>query len=75
MNTMKISLPSELTTFMDEQAVTRGYGTSSEYARELIRRERERQQLRESLLEGATSSPATLANGAYFHRLRERKRE
>ena len=73
MNTMKISLPSELKSFVDEQAVTHGYDTSGEYVRELIRRERERQQLRESLLEGATS-PVSLADGAYFHRLRERKR-
>jgi hypothetical protein len=34
----------------------RGFGTSSEYLRELIRKEQDRLQLRELLLEGAKSS-------------------
>ena len=74
MSTMNISLPSALKSFVDEQVTTRGYGTSSEYVRELIRRERERQQLRGLLLEGANSPPASLADGAYFDRLRDRLR-
>ncbi len=40
-----------------EQVASRGYGTSSEYVRELIRKDRERQRLRSLLLEGAGSAP------------------
>ena len=41
MATMNISLPEELKTFVDEQVAGR-YSTSSEYVRELIRREQDR---------------------------------
>jgi len=36
---MSISLPDTLKSFIDEQASQRGYGTSSEYVRELIRKD------------------------------------
>lgn len=36
MSTMNISLPETLKSFVDEQVSKRGYGTSSEYVRELI---------------------------------------
>ena len=36
MGTMNISLPDTLKSFVDEQVSQRGYGTSSEYVRELI---------------------------------------
>ena len=39
MSTMNISLPEALKAFVDEQVATRGYSTSSEYVRELIRRD------------------------------------
>lgn len=35
---MNISLPNSLKAFVDEQVGQRGYGTGSEYVRELIRR-------------------------------------
>ncbi len=38
MSTMNISLPDMLETFVDEQVSQRGYGTSSEYVRALIRK-------------------------------------
>ena len=37
MSTMNISLPDTLKSFVDEQVSQRGYGTSSEYVRALIR--------------------------------------
>lgn len=40
MSTMNISLPESLKSFVDEQVGERGYSTSSEYVRELIRRTR-----------------------------------
>ncbi|NML17233.1 type II toxin-antitoxin system ParD family antitoxin [Azohydromonas caseinilytica] len=74
MGTMNISLPDSLKAFVDEQVSQRGYGTSSEYVRELIRKEQERQQLRALLLAGAASEPAAPATPEYFDGLRERVR-
>jgi len=74
MSTMNISLPESLKAFVDKQVAERGYGTSSEYVRELIRRDQERMQLRGLLLEGASSPRAAEANGAYFASLRARAR-
>lgn len=72
MGTMNISLPESLKSFVDEQVNARGYGTSSEYVRELIRNDRDRQQLRGLLLAGAQSEPAEPASPAYFDKLRSR---
>ena len=72
---MNISLPDALKSFVDEQVSQRGYGTSSEYVRELIRKDQDRQQLRGLLLAGAASTPAAPADGAYFDALRERVRK
>lgn len=66
---MNISLPAELKKFVDEQ-VKRGYGTSSEYVRQLIRKHQDQLLLRELLLAGAASPPAGPANATYFKRLR-----
>ena len=75
MTTMNISLPETLKTFVDEQVVERGYGTSSEYVRELIRKDQDRQNLRALLLAGATSRPGKLADANYFNALRSRVRK
>ena len=72
MPTMDISLPDSLTTCVDEQVAGRGYGTSSEHMRELIRKDQDRERLRALLLEGAESEPAGVADAAYFERLRAR---
>jgi antitoxin ParD1/3/4 len=74
MSTMNISLPDSLKSFVDEQVAGRGYGTSSEYVRELIRRDQDRQHLRQLLLAGAASPPSTTADATYFEGLRERIR-
>lgn len=71
---MNISLPDALKDFVDEQVQARGYGTSSEYVRELIRRDHDRQQLRGLLLAGAASAPGKPADAAYFDSLRRRVR-
>jgi antitoxin ParD1/3/4 len=73
MGTMNISLPEELKDFVDEQ-VKRGYGTSSEYVRELIRKDQDQLRLRELLLAGAASPSTAPADAAYFKRLRNRSR-
>lgn len=72
MSTTNISLPDTLKSFVDEQVSARGYGTSSEYVRELIRRDQDRLQLRGLLLAGASSAPAGAADEAYFQDLRDR---
>ena len=68
---MNVSLPESLKDFVDEQVTRRGYGTSSEYVRELIRRDSDRLRLRSLLLEGAASIAAPPADAAYFDRLRK----
>jgi antitoxin ParD1/3/4 len=75
MSTMNISLPDSLKSFVDEQVSERGYGTSSEYVRELIRKDQDRQRLRGLLLAGAATAPASQANAAYFEGLRDRVRK
>lgn len=69
---MNISLPEGLKAFVEAQVAERGYGTSSEYVRELIRRDRARLRLRDLLLEGASSPPSEPADAEHFERLRER---
>jgi antitoxin ParD1/3/4 len=69
-STMNISLPDSLKAFVEEQVAEKGYGTSSEYVRELIRRDQQRQQLRNLLLEGAQSAPAGPLDASYFEALR-----
>jgi antitoxin ParD1/3/4 len=74
MTTMNISLPDTLKSFVDQQVEGRGFGTSSEYIRELIRRDQGRQNLRQLLLDGAGSEPTDPVDRAYFERLRDRVR-
>lgn len=69
---MNISLPKELKSFVDSQVSERGYSTSSEYMRDLIRHDQDRQRLRNLMLEGAESEPAAAADQAYFDGLRKR---
>jgi antitoxin ParD1/3/4 len=74
MSTMNISLPDSLKDFVDEQVTQRGYGTSSEYVRELIRKDADRLHLRGLLLEGGASGPGNPVNAAYFESLKKRVR-
>lgn len=69
MTTMNISLPDSLKDFIDDQVDQRGFGTSSEYIRELIRKEQERLQLRDLLLAGTSSAPTKPVDGADFDSL------
>ena len=72
MSNMNISLPDGLKEFVDSQVGSRVFGTSSEYVREVIRKDRDRQQLLGLLLAGAQSAPTAPVNGAYFDGLRKR---
>ena len=71
---MNISLPEELKAYVEERVAAGGYVASSEYIRELIRKDQDRERLRALLLEGANSGPATAADEAYFDDLRARIR-
>ena len=70
MSTMNVSLPDSLKHFVDQQVTDRG--TSSEYVRELIRHDQDRQRLRRLLLEGASSAPGAPVDDGYFAALRKR---
>jgi len=75
MSTMNVSLPDSMKAFVDEQVARRGYATSSEYVRELIRLDQDRQSLRDLLLDGAASPATAAADEGFFGRLRERARQ
>lgn len=74
MSTMNISLPESLKEYVDEQVGECGYGTSSEYVRELIRKDQDRKRLRTMILQGATSGLADPVDANYFESLRARVR-
>ena len=55
---MNVSLPADLREFVAEQVKSGGYGTASEYLRDMLRRARERQlrrQIDEMLIEAVES--------------------
>lgn len=73
MTTMNISLPDTLKQFVDHQVQERGYSTSSEYVRELIRQDQIRQgeqRLAALMLEGLESGPAIPADRHYWNNKR-----
>lgn len=69
MATMNISLPDELKRFIDTQVSEHGYGSSSEYLRDLIRKQRDVEHLRNMLLDGANSGPGRMVDEAFFSKL------
>ena len=70
MSTLKISRPASLRSFVEEQAAERGFETPSAYVAELIRHDRDRQQLKSLLLEGGESTPSIAADAMHFEALR-----
>lgn len=70
MPTMNISLPEPLRDFIDDRVSRGGFGTSSEYVRELVRRDQERLRLRDLLTGGAESPRTGVADSEYFRKLR-----
>ncbi len=75
MTTMNISLPDTLKSFVDEQVALRRYGSTSEYMRDLIRRDLERTALRDLLLAGAASEPSVDVDDSFLDGLRDRARQ
>jgi antitoxin ParD1/3/4 len=72
MTTMNVSLPDSLRRFVEDEVSRRGFSSSSEYLRELIRREQERIHLREEILAGAQSVQEGPFDGGFFDELRRR---
>jgi len=66
MSTMNVSLPDELKTFVDTRVSSGHCGTSSEYVRDLIRKDQARQHLRERLAEGLASPSVGEANARFW---------
>ena len=71
---MAISLSEALKSFVDLQVTSRGYGTSSEYVRELIRKDQDLQKLRGLMLDGAASPSTAPVDAAWFDEMRDRAR-
>lgn len=67
---MNISLPESLKKFVDRRIAEGAYGTSSEYLRELIRRDKARVELRRLIEEGLESPVVGPADKAYWATLR-----
>lgn len=74
MTTMNVSLPDELKAFVDQQVAAHGYASTSEYLRDLIRKQRDIEQVRQLLLDGANSGPGKRIDDAWFAELRAKAR-
>ena len=73
MSTMNISLPDDMKAFVDEQVRARGFMSSSEYIRDLIRQQQtDIEVLRAKIIAGIESGNALPADEAYFAGLRTR---
>ena len=70
MATINISLSDDLRAYVETQVAARGYVGASEFLRELIRADRDRQALRALLLEGA-EGPDEPADEAFFDALHD----
>ena len=74
MSTMNISLPDEMKRFVDQQVREGAYAGSSEYVREVIRKDRELAKVRALLDKGAASPVEGKFDSAYFDGLRAKLR-
>ena len=75
MTSMNISLPDSMRDWLDEQVTTGGYGTASEFVRELIRDAQKRaaqEKLEALLIEGLESGPPIEITEEYWKQLRAR---
>lgn len=76
MTTMNISLPESLKSFVDSQVSEGDYTSSSEYVRDLLRREQDRIRVRELILDGMESElMEDPMDSRYFDELRKRVAE
>ena len=74
-NTMSFALPESLRSYVDQRVRTGDYGNTSEYLRELIRRDQDeqaRKRLRELIEEGLNSGCGRVLTGKVAAELKER---
>lgn len=71
---MNVSLPDELKDYVDRRVAEASYASSSEYLRELIRKDQDVQRFRELILEGLNSPVVGEVDAQYFDDLRARLR-
>jgi len=74
MATMNISLTDDLKQFVDEQVAEHAYTSTSEYLRDLIRKQRDVAKLRGMLLDGFNSGPGELVTADTFKQMRKELR-
>ncbi len=75
--TLNISLPESLRAWVEQQVEKGGYGSASEFIREVLRNERKRvarEDLEELLMEGLRSGPAVEMTEADWDQLKARVR-
>jgi antitoxin ParD1/3/4 len=73
MTSLNISLPEPLRAFVDEKVKTGGYGTASEYIRDLIRQDQDRvaeERLEALLIEGLDSGDPVEVTPGFWNQLR-----
>jgi len=74
---MNVSLPPELRKWLDEEVKSGGYGTASEYVRDMLRRARERKlrrQIDSMLIEAVESGATTPMDAADWSSIRRAAR-
>lgn len=74
-NTMSFALPAELRSYIDERVQSGEYGNTSEYLRELIRRDRQavaEQRLRNLIADGLESGEGRPATRGVIDEIRQR---
>jgi antitoxin ParD1/3/4 len=74
MSTMNISLPETLRAFVQRRVKRGGYGTASEFVRELLRIEQARDELRTTLV-ASLESPAREVNAGFWAEKRSRAKK
>lgn len=73
MPTMNISLPESMRRFVEDQIDTQGYGSASEYFRELVRNDQKRQtkEALEATLLQAMQEPGEIMGARSWQKLRK----
>ena len=78
MTTLNISLPDTMKAYIDSQVIDRGYSSSEEYLRDLVRLDQvhqAEQHLARLILDGLESGPAQLVDDNYWQQKRNALRE
>lgn len=69
---MNVSMPESLKVFVESQVTQRGFGTSSEFIRDLIRQDQAREHLRTLIHQGLESGESIEVSDAYVDSIRAR---